>query len=52
MQVNNCEIIKGEAEDKVQFDKQNQPNRYILKYWKPKTSLEEGIRKIINLYSL
>lgn len=44
-----CTIIPGEKEDKVQRGKRNEPNTYILNYWEPKTSLKEGIIKIINL---
>jgi hypothetical protein len=28
----------------------NEPDPYIKKYWQPKTSLEEGIMKLYNLY--
>jgi len=28
----------------------NKPNDNIKKYWQPKTSLEEGIMKLYNLY--
>ena len=28
----------------------NEPNNNIKKYWEPKTSLEEGIMKLYNLY--
>ena len=45
--INKCEILKGNSTD-LQKDKQNEPNDYILNYWKPKTSLEEGIKSIFN----
>lgn len=44
-----CEVIPGIKEDNIQRDKRNEPNNYILNYWKPTTSLEKGIRKIIDL---
>lgn len=37
---------KGQT-DVVQKDKRNQPSRYILEHWQPKTSLEDGIAKVI-----
>lgn len=47
---NNCNIIPGENIDDVQLDKRNEPNTTILKYWSPKTSLSDGINKIIKKY--
>ena len=44
-----CEVIPGIKEDNVQKDKRNEPSDYILNYWKPSTSLKEGIREVINL---
>jgi nucleoside-diphosphate-sugar epimerase len=34
--------------DTVQLNKRNEPDPYILNFWKPKISLREGINKIIN----
>ena len=42
-----CEIIPSTEIDTVQLNKRNEPDQYILKYWKPKISLKEGINKII-----
>ena len=39
-------IEAANEKDTVQFDKNNQPNTFILKWWMPKTSIEEGISKI------
>lgn len=39
-----CEIIPSSAIDTVQLDKRNEPDPYILNFWKPKTSLKEGIK--------
>lgn len=47
---NNCEIIKSDSIDTVQLDKRNEPDNYILNFWQPKTSLEDGINKIIQKY--
>tara|TARA_R100000734_G_C3303203_1_gene93712 strand:- start:266 stop:1093 length:828 start_codon:yes stop_codon:yes gene_type:complete len=44
-----CKIVPGIKEDNVQRDKRNEPNNYILNYWKPRTTLKEGIKEIINL---
>jgi nucleoside-diphosphate-sugar epimerase len=42
-----CDVIAGLKEDTIQKDKRNEPNSYILDFWKPKTSLKEGIKEII-----
>ncbi len=39
-------IIPGEASDSVQLDKRNEADRFIEKYWTPKTNLETGIAKV------
>ena len=44
---NNCEVIVNPKKDDVQLNALNEPNIEILKYWKPKTTINEGIRKII-----
>jgi len=36
--------------DDVQKFKRNEPDPYILEHWRPKTSLEEGIKKIVEYY--
>ena len=42
-----CEIIPSKEVDTVQLNKRNEPDPYILNFWKPKISLREGINKII-----
>jgi nucleoside-diphosphate-sugar epimerase len=42
-----CEIVASTETDDVQKNKKNEPDPYILDYWKPKISLREGINKII-----
>lgn len=44
-----CSIKPSTDKDTVQLDKRNEPDPYILNFWKPKTTLEEGINKIFNL---
>ena len=39
-------ILPGEASDSVQLDKRNEADRFIEKYWSPKTDLETGISKV------
>lgn len=39
-------ITIGPSTDEVQKDKRNEPDPYILRFWKPKTDLFEGIKKI------
>jgi nucleoside-diphosphate-sugar epimerase len=45
----NAEIISGTALDNLQQGIKNEPNRKLLDYWKPVTSLHDGIKKIIQL---
>ena len=43
-----CKISPSKEIDTVQLNKRNEPDPYILNFWKPKISLKEGINKIIN----
>lgn len=43
-----CDIIPSQEIDTIQMNKRNEPDPYILNFWKPKISIEEGIKKIIN----
>ena len=45
-----CEIQPSDKVDDVQLNKKNDPDRYILDFWSPKTSLDVGISKIIKKY--
>lgn len=42
-----CEIIPGIGKDEIQIGIKNSPSDYVLNFWKPKLSLEEGIRKLL-----
>lgn len=42
-----CQIIPSNEIDTVQLDKRNEPDQYILNFWKPEITLEEGINKVI-----
>ena len=44
----NCKINITENMDNLQTLK-NEPDKFILKYWKPTITLEEGIKKLINM---
>lgn len=46
----NAGLVQGSLKDTVQKDKRNEPDPYILNYWKPKTSLKDGIWEISSLY--
>lgn len=48
-QLTQCKIVKGENKDTVQLDKRNEPDPYILNFWKPKTELRDGIKKVYGL---
>ena len=43
----NAEVIPSVSKDSVQMNKKNVADKLILNYWNPKTSLEDGIKKII-----
>ncbi len=36
--------------DNVQKNMNNKSNKFLLKFWKPKIKIEQGIEKIINYY--
>ena len=48
--LSSCDIQAGVKQDTTQFNAMNEPDEYIKKYWTPKTSLEEGIMKLYNMY--
>lgn len=48
-ELTDCKVIRGENKDTVQLDKRNEPDPYILNFWKPETSLREGVKKVYNL---
>ena len=39
-------VEKAQKKDEVQKDARNEANPYIKKWWKPRTSIEDGIEKI------
>lgn len=41
-----CDIIVGENKDNTQMNSMNEPDEFILNFWKPKTTLIEGLKKI------
>ena len=43
-------ISSANKKDDLQNNKNNIPNNFFFKFWKPKYSIEEGIEKIINYY--
>jgi nucleoside-diphosphate-sugar epimerase len=46
----NIKIIRAKKMDTLQKNKKNVPNTYLKKYWKPKFSLEQGIKEVFNFY--
>ncbi len=42
-------IIPGKVSDKVQNGIKNEPKGDILNYWQPKTSIRDGIERIVNV---
>lgn len=45
----NAKIMQGDSSDSIQQGIKNEPNKYILDYWQPVTTLRDGIKKIIQL---
>tara|TARA_R100000008_G_scaffold84500_1_gene72041 strand:- start:1682 stop:2515 length:834 start_codon:yes stop_codon:yes gene_type:complete len=45
-----AQIVPAKTKDMLQKNKKNEADPYILEFWKPSTSLSEGIRKICNYY--
>jgi nucleoside-diphosphate-sugar epimerase len=43
-----CSVIPSTEIDTVQLNKRNEPDPYILQFWKPRIGLQDGINKIIN----
>jgi nucleoside-diphosphate-sugar epimerase len=46
-----CEVEPAATLDNVQKNKRNEPDPSILRFWKPRTNLENGILKMIKEYS-
>ena len=42
-------LVPSEAKDEVQKDARNEADPYILKFWKPKTSIRDGIKKVFKV---
>jgi nucleoside-diphosphate-sugar epimerase len=40
-------VVPGDKRDLVQMDARNKPDRFILNYWQPETTIEKGIANII-----
>ena len=45
----NSKVVPGTQSDGVQLNLKNEPDRYTLNFWKPQTTLREGIKKVIYL---
>jgi len=48
--ISGCKITLSRRQDQTQKNAMNNADSYILKLWQPKTTLEEGITKLYNLY--
>ena len=48
--LSSCKVIPSDRQDETQRNAMNEPDPYIKKYWKPNTSLEQGIMKLYNKY--
>lgn len=43
-------VQPAKSVDEVQRNKRNEPDPFILNYWKPEVSLEEGISRVVRYY--
>lgn len=43
----NVKVFPGENEDEIQKNKKNEPDPFILKYWRPKTDIVSTINNVI-----
>ena len=43
------EVIPSEKKDEVQKDARNEPNPFIKKFWQPKTSVKDGLKKVFEV---
>lgn len=43
----NCKIERAASKDDVQKDKKNEPDPYILNFWEPRITIQDGIKDII-----
>ena len=41
-------VSPAESKDEVQKDKRNEADPYITKWWKPKTSIQDGVTNVFN----
>ncbi len=46
----NIKIIPARKKDDLQNNVNNPSNNFLIKYWKPKLEIEQGIEKILNYY--
>jgi nucleoside-diphosphate-sugar epimerase len=47
---NDCQVNPGNQPDRVQQGVRVEPDKHILKYWKPTASLDDGIKRTIARY--
>ena len=43
-------IVPSKNKDIVQKNKKNKADKYFLKFWKPKNSIQEGIEEVLKYY--
>ena len=46
--ISGCDIIPSTRKDETKMNAMNEPDPYILDFWSPMTTLQEGIKKIYN----
>lgn len=43
-------VIPSNSIDTVQLNKKNEPDPYILNFWKPEVSIDEGLQRVADFY--
>ena len=43
-----CKVVFSDAKDKTQMNMMNEPDRYIMNFWRPTVSIEDGIKNLFN----
>ena len=41
-------VQPSDQKDSVQMDKRNKPDTYLMKWWIPKTTIDQGIAKVFD----
>lgn len=51
-QISGCEIKTSNNKDNTQMNRMNEPDKYVLTFWQPKTPIFDGIKKLYDEYEV